>query len=245
VAIDDYSLQYVVSPILLTGGAAAVSGGTIPIMSITDSLAFGSLLGGGPGLASLNDAFAHYHPLPGAALEAYDLGEYPFASQITAANAIITKPLNISMMMVNPRRQAGDYANFPAVMQALKQTIDQHVLAGGTFTVLTPAYPFTNCVLRRFADASGADSKQGQWRWQWDFEMPLIALAQASAIAQNQNNLMGQLTNGQATANAAGQLSWSGVGPTSGNPGSTAAPSTVPASASSPTLGGNPGNLGT
>ena len=238
-----YTLTYVISPILLTGGiAATLAGGTMPIIQVTDALQFPSASQGGSSGFDLDGAFAHYHPMPGSSLENYDYGKYPFANQVTAANAAITEPLMISMMMTNPRRHGGDYNNFGPIMQALKATIDQHILAGGTFTVVTPAYPYTNALLKRLFDASSSDSKQGQWRWQWDFEVPLVSLQQAAQVAQNQNNLMSQMSSGQQiTPDTNGNVNWSGSANTTGNPGSTAAPTTVPSSQSSPVLGSGPG----
>lgn len=236
--------QYQTCPIFLTGGiAGGIDGGTLPIISLLNPGAFPSGITGlaGPNF-DLGDSFANFHANPGSSLQKYELGRYPFANQVTAANAIITEPLNISLTMIVVFQPGNsNVANRQSIMTSLKQTLDAHALAGGTYTVLTISYPYVNAILRDLVDASDATMEIPQWRYQWDFEIPLISIADAQNIAQNYNNLMGRVASGQVVQPGAdGSITWSGTQPTIGNPGSTAAPSVIPATQAAPTLGGTP-----
>jgi hypothetical protein len=235
---SQFELLFVVSPIFLVGGiATGVPGNQMPIISLTDSLNFSDLTTPGDSGFNLDDAFAHYHPLPGGSIQNYEFGEYPFANQVTAANAIITRPLNISLMMVCPERQPGDYSTKPAVMQALKQALSQHALAGGTYTVATPSCLYENCLLKDVRDASSSESHKGQWRWQWDFEQPLVTLQDAANVTQTYNARMGAMANGQVlTPNASGAITSTGtaqVGTGIGGAGVTSVPANQPSSTQS------------
>src|ERR1700680_1822169 len=89
-----FKLTYELSPIILTGGIANfMPGGMLPIIALTEPLNFiGGILSGGGDL-DLDDFFAHFVPLPGSGLVSQEFGEYPFANQAVAANAVIRKPL--------------------------------------------------------------------------------------------------------------------------------------------------------
>lgn len=222
--LDAYKISFEISPIILTGGIAQyVPGGMLPIISITEALNFtvGLLSGGGD--KSLDNYFAHFRPLPGGALIRQKIGKYPFANQAVAANAVIADPLNISMMMIVPARNAAGYATKLATMMALQATLAQHNNSGGTYTVATPSYIYTNCVMLNMVDSSSAVTKQAQSQWQLDFEVPLLTLGQA---AQAQNSLMNRISSGTAID---GQPAWSGLAPTVGQPASLATSSVVPA----------------
>ena len=232
-----FTLTYVVSPIFLTGGiAASLSGGTMPIIALTQGNNFTSLTSPA-GNVDLDDYFAHYAPLPGSSLIAQDIGTYPFANQQTAANAIITKPLAISMLMIAPARQPGDYFLKSAIMSGLRTSLNYHNLSGGTYTVVTPAFVYTDCIMTAFHDASDSETKQVQWRWQLDFQKPLVSLADAS-IAQSA--LYASIGAGQqVTPNAQGNLVPGGaLGPTVPGPSSAFSPSVVPSTASNPAPAG-------
>lgn len=222
---DAFRLSFEISPIILTGGIATnIPGGALPVVAITEALNFADgLLSGGSDL-DLDSFFAHFYPLPGSTLSEQKAGEYPFANQATAANAVIAQPLVISMRMICPAKEDAGYAFKLATMTALKSTIDQHNAMGGTYTIATPSYFYTNCIFLRLADTSAADSKQRQNTYQWDFRRPLLTLQDAQ---QAQNNLMSQLSAG---TQISGAPSWSGLSPTVGNPFSLAAPSVVPSS---------------
>lgn len=223
-----FRLSFEISPIILTGGIAQnIPGGMLPIVAITETLNFtAGLLSGGNDL-DLDSFFAHFYPLPGSTLGDQKAGEYPFANQAVAANAVITNPLIVSLRMICPAKEDSGYALKLATMTALQATIAQHNASGGTYTVATPSFFYTNCIFLRLTDTSAAESKQKQNAYQWDFRRPLLTLQDAQSA---QNNLMSQLTGGQQIN---GQPSYSGLAPTVGNPASLGAIGLIP-SANSP-----------
>lgn len=217
-----YQLSFQVSPIILTGGvASAIPGGMLPIISITEAVNFVGGLLSGASPTSLDDFFASYRPLPGSTLIDNQIGNYPFANQAVAANAIIAQPLTLSMLMTCPVRQQGGYATKLATMIALKATLTQHAASGGTYTVATPVCYYDNLILLRVTDVSGDQSKQAQMAFRWDFVQPLLTLAAADAA---QNSMMSKLTAGTQTDG-----SLSGTAPTIGSPPSLATMSVAPA----------------
>lgn len=240
---SDFQLSYQLSPIILTGGSAAsIPGGSLPIISLTQGADFDTgLLSGGSQLDP-DDFFAQFSPLPGLELVNWTVGEYPFANAAVAANAMISQALKFSMLMICPVRDPGGYAAKLSTITALKSSLDQHVGAGGTFTVATPSFIFTDCLLMNMRDASSGESKQVQTAWQWDFYKPLVTLEDAE---QAQNSLMSKISAGTAFNS---DPAWSGLEPTVGNPSSLASPSVVPAAsgpAGSGTQAANPRVAGT
>ena len=215
-----FKLTYELSPIILTGGIASfMPGGMLPIISITESLNFlGGILSGGGDL-DLDDFFAHFLPVPGSGLVSQQIGEYPFANQAVAANAVIRMPLTISLRMICPVKDAG-WSIKLATMTARKTTLDMHNASGGTYTVATPSFFYTNCVLLDLRDTSNESSRQPQNTYQWDFRQPLLTLQDA---VQAQNNLMSKITAGLPSGGA-----WSGLSPTVGTPPSLGAIGTLP-----------------
>jgi hypothetical protein len=217
-----WKLSFQLSPIILTGGIAQnVPGGMLPIISITEALNFTLGLLSGANDLDLDNFFANFEPLPGSRLASNQYGKYPFANQAVAANAVIQQPLTISLLMRIPVRQPLGYAAKLATMSALQQAITQHTQSGGTFTVATPSYIYTNCLLDDLRDVSSGQSKQPQTAFQWDFEQPLITLAQAQ---QAQNSMMSKISSGVQTDG-----SLSGLSPTIGSPSTLATPSISPA----------------
>ena len=189
--LASFKLSFVISPIILTGGVAgSLPGAAIPMLSLTQPTAFPTLLSPGDDL-DLDDFFAYFQPIQGTTLVDNAIGEYPFANQTVAANAIIAQPLTVSMLMICPVNEPNTYAQKFALMQALQATLAQHGNSGGTYTVLTPSFVYTNCILTRMADVSSGDSHQPQYEWQLDFKKPLVTLQDA---AQAQNNLMGKIS---------------------------------------------------
>jgi hypothetical protein len=190
-----FRLAFEVSPIILTNGIASMMGGMLPMISITEGLNFavGILSGGNVGLDSF---FANFQPLPGSSLIEQQVGNYPFANQNVAANATIAQPLTISMLMICPVRQRGGYFTKTAIMSTLQKTLALHNNSGGTYTIATPSYFYTDCLMTGFRDASSGDPKQPQDRWRIDFVQPLVTLQQASQV---QNSLMNKLTSGMPT----------------------------------------------
>lgn len=231
-----FKLQFQINPIFLTGGlAGSVPGGMLPVTAYTQGVSFSSLTVGGEDI-NLDNAFASFVPVAGSTLISNQIGTYPFANQATAANAVITTPLAISLVMLCPARNPGDYSAKMAVISALKATLDQHIMAGGTFAVATPAFLYTDCLLVGLRDTSGGESNQPQFRWQWDFQKPLISLQEAQ---QKQNNLMSKLGpfGTKVTPDASGQITWSNPQVAVGNPGSGVAPSVIPSTTANPALG--------
>lgn len=218
-----YRLAFQLSPIIFTGGIASfMPGGGIPIVAITEALNFlDGILGGGADV-DLDNFFANFEPLPGSTLASNSFGKYPFANQAVAANARIAQPLKISMRMICPARGDAGYALKLATMTALKTAIAAHDASGGTYTVATPSYFYTNCVLLDFTDTSDARSAQAQNAYQFDFEQPLLTLQDA---LQAQNNLMSQISGGLPIS---GTPAWSGLAPSVGNPASLATIGTQP-----------------
>ena len=194
-----FRLGFEISPIIFTGGIASlIPGGLLPVVAITQALSFaeGLLSGDTSGLDSLDDFFAHYKPLPGSTLIENEIGHYPFASQQMAANAIVTQPLTISMLMMCPARSSGGMLTKLATLTALQAAYAQHNTQGGTYTIATPAMIYTNCVMTRMFDVTGGETKQVQSAYQLDFEQPLITLAEATAA---QNSVMSKLSGGLPT----------------------------------------------
>ena len=170
-----FSTAYEVAPIWLQGGIAQALGGYAPINAIL------------PGLNN-NQFIANYKPLAGSTLAKWQIAEYPFANFATAANAVIQQPLDISMMMICPAQNEGGYIIKQAIFTALQALIQNHISAGGTFVVITPAYTYLNCLLTTIRDISNPSDKQVQFIYQWDFTQPLIT-------ASASQNLLGTLMN--------------------------------------------------
>lgn len=218
-----WSLSYEISPIVFCGGiAAGLPGGVMPIISITESANFPAGIAGSGGTLNLSDYFAHFLPLPGGTLGDNLVGNYPFANQSVAGNAIIRQPRVISLLMVCPARDG--YADAQARMMALISAFDQHDALGGTYTVVTPKYPYLNLVHLRTVDVSTSQTKQAQNSYQIDWYQPLLTLEAAQAA---QSSLMSKLSSG---APIQGQPSYSGAAASVGQPSSLAGAS-VPAGA--------------
>ena len=228
----NFKLWYQLSPIVLVGGiAAGVPGGGLPIISLTQSQDFDLGILGSSGEIDLDAYFAQYEPAAGGTLEDYQFGKYPFANQSVAANAVVQQPLAVSLLMLCPVNGSYSFDDHQAIMTALQSSLAQHAALGGTYTVATPKFIYTNCLLARLSDISDGRTKQPQFLWQWDFERPLITLAQAQ---QAQNALLAKMSSG---TQMLGQPSLSGGSPVVGQPYSLATPPTVPAAQSSPAAG--------
>lgn len=217
-----FRLGFEISPIILTGGIASlIPGGMLPIVAVTEAASLLSQVLRGDISLSLDKFFAHYVPMPGTTLANNVVGNYPFANQVVAANAVIKQPKNVSLRMHCPVKRAGGYTVKALTMMALTETLDAHVARGGTFIVATPSQIFTNCLLLQLRDISGGESKQAQSTWQWDFQQPLLALSQAEQV---QNTLMQKISSGVPTG---ATPSWSGALTSVGSTLSGAAASVV------------------
>jgi hypothetical protein len=205
-ARNAYQLAFEISPIVLVEGIASnIPGGLMPIVFLTEAANFTDSLLNGNVPDNLDRYFAHWKPLPGTTLIQNAIATYPFANQAVAANAVIRQPLTISMLMNCPVQQAGGYAAKLATVTVLQGALQQHINAGGTFTIATPACMLPNCILLNMRDVSGGESKQPQHTFQFDFIQPLITL---NTAAQVYNNLMSRINAGLPTGQTP---TWSGV----------------------------------
>lgn len=221
-----WKIAFQLSPIVLTGGIATDQGGALPIISLTEGVAsvLNELLGSGSDF-SLDNFFANYQPLPGATLISNQVATYPFANQAIAANAIIAQPLNVSMKMTCPAR--GNLLGFGmgaklSTMISLQNSLAQHNALGGTYSIITPSYIYSYCIMTGMRDISGGESKQSQYDWQLDFLQPLVSL---DSVQSALNGLMQKLTNGTPIS---GTPTWTSAGLPIGNPTSLLTSSLVP-----------------
>lgn len=236
-ALSDYQLSYQVSPIILVGG---IAGAGLPIVSLLNSQSYpqGILSSATP--QQIADYFGQFRPLPGHTLMDLEVATYPLANQVTAANAVITNPLRISLEMIVPATGVITLANKLTILTNLKGKLDDHTAQGGWYNVATPSFVYTGCLLTTLVDASDEEEgAQVQVRWIWNFMQPLLTEAAAQAA---QNQAMAKLSNQtQNTGDPPGsQPITTGIG----QPSSGIAPLVVPAATnpagSNVTLGGMP-----
>ena len=230
-----FELAFQLSPVVLVGGLANdIPGQMLPVMALTQPLEFIDGLFSGGSDVGAGSFFANFHPMAGATLFDYAVGEYPFANQSVAANSVIARPTVLSLLMTCPARGFFGYAVKLMTMTALVAALQQHIQLGGTFTIMTPSRIFTNGLLLALRDVSGGESKQAQNVWQWEFRFPLLTLNQAQQV---QNSLMSKLGSG---TQVSGQPGWAGTDAPSSTPNSLAAPSAIPAAANTPAAGAAP-----
>jgi hypothetical protein len=204
--LEVFKLGYEISPVILVNGvAASIPGQMLPIVALTEAANFTEGLLGGNIETSLDKYFAHWKPLSGTTLIDNEIANVPFANQATAANAVIAKPLVISMMMICPVQTEGGFTSKLATMTVLRQTLAYHNANGGTYTIATPSQIYTNCLLTKVSDISGGTSAQAQHTWQFDFIQPLVTI---DAAQQVYNSLMNKIANGYDTGTTP---AWSGL----------------------------------
>jgi hypothetical protein len=225
-----FKLAFQLSPIMFVDGIATnIPGSVLPLIAITEAAHFVSGLLSGAENIELDDFFANFWPIPGGSLVSYEAATYPLANQAVAGNAIISNGNTLSMLMHCPAKDRLGYATKLVTMIALQQVISQHAALGGTYTILTPSYFYTNAILTNLRDVSDGKSNQPQNAYQWDFYLPLITVQQAQ---QAQNSLMAKLSSGTQTDG-----SWSGLSSTVASPNSLATPSVIPSASSLPATG--------
>jgi hypothetical protein len=203
-----YDLAFQVSPIILVGGIAANTlGGMLPIIALGGQ-ALGALQGALSSGINTDAFFARYVPIPGSTLINQAVATYPFANQATAANATIQQPLSISLRMIAPVKDTAGYLTKLAIWTSLQNSLVAHNAAGGSYTIATPWFVYTNCLLQSITDTTGGDGKQQQIMAQWDFVQPLTTQMQASSAY---NSLMSKLSSGApvAPATTPGTSIWS------------------------------------
>jgi hypothetical protein len=199
-----FQLGFEISPVILSGGIAANFGGMLPIIALTETANFVDNLISGSGL-SLDQFLCHWRPMPGWEMISSEIGEYPFANQTVAANAMIRNATNMSFTMDCPVKESGGYLTKLITFTALQTTLLAHEALGGMYILASPTAIVPNCVLLRMFDAGNQESKQVQTRWQFDFRKPLLT---AEDAANAQNALMTQLSGGGAVTS---NQSWTGV----------------------------------
>lgn len=192
-----YQLGFEISPIILTGGIANLFGGYLPIIAITEgpNAVLNTLSGNSP--TNLDNFFAHFTPMPGSTLLNYNIGQYPFANQIVAANAIIAEPLSISLRMSIPVNKRGGHSAKLATMIILQALLKQHAEQGGTYIIVTPAAFYLGCILTKLVDTSSDANPIPQNTWQFDFIQPLVTMQQAQGAF---STLMDKVSNGLFTS---------------------------------------------
>lgn len=243
--ISYWKLNYQISPIILNQGIAAnIPGGRAPIISYTEARNYDiGILSSGNVDIPLDRFFANFQVISGGTMIEQQVGMYPFANQVVAANAVISQPLKVSLLMVCPVQKAGGYADKTSVMTGLQSTLKQHNASGGWYTVQTPSFVYANALLLSLTDVSNSDSKQVQTAWRWDFIQPLLTQEQAT---QAYNSTMSKIANGTKTDGAT-----SGGASLLNFPASASMPSIIPAGsgasggsiAQAPTLPGMSGPL--
>lgn len=233
-----FKLAFQLSPIMLTGGMANnMPQSTLPIIALTEAASFvQGLLSGGENI-ELDNFFAHFQPMPGSSLIDNQIGQYPFANQAVAGNAIIAMPLKLSMLMVIPAKGIVGYAVKLATMMSLQAALNLHNSQGGTYTVITPVYFYTNGILTGMRDVSNPASKQPQNAWQLDFEFPLLTLNQLDSV---QGSLMSKISNG---SNVGASPAWSNTGVAVGDVNNLASPGLLNVSSGLPGAGTAPASL--
>jgi hypothetical protein len=199
-----FQLGFEISPVILSGGVTAAMGGMLPIIALTETANFVNSLLGGSSL-SLDQFLCHWKPMPGWEMISYEIGEYPFANQTVAANAMIKNATNMSFTMDCPVKDSGGYLTKLITFTALQATLLAHAALGGTYILASPTAIVPNCVLLRMSDQGNQESKQVQTRWQFDFRKPLLTINDAQNA---QNALMSQISGGGAVTS---NQTWTGI----------------------------------
>ncbi|VWB07073.1 hypothetical protein [Burkholderia lata] len=200
-----YDLAYQQSPIILAGGSfASALGGMAPVFTV-----LGSLINDVTG--SDTAPTVKFVPVPGATVINNTAATYPFANRNVAGNAVIRNPKNVSLLMIAPVNSTGGYLLKQALFMALQSTFEAHTAAGGTFHVLTPSYPFFDCIMTGMTDVTAGEGYQQQIQWQIDFIQPLVTLQSAQTAF---NGMLSMISGGQQLTTS----SWSQAAQVAGTP---------------------------
>lgn len=200
-----YDLAYQTSPIILNGGVFASSiGGMAPILTVLGSL--------------INDVTGSdiaptvkFVPIPGATAISNTAATYSFANRFVAGNAVIRNPKNVSLLMIAPVNSTGGYLLKQALFMAMQSTFEAHTAAGGTYHVMTPSYPYFDCIMTGMTDVTTGEGFQQQTQWQIDFVQPLVTQQQAQTAF---NGLLSMVSGGQQLTTS----SWSDAASVAGTP---------------------------
>jgi hypothetical protein len=183
-----YDLAYQTSPIILAGGSFASSlGGMAPLLTV-----LGSLINDVTG--SDTAPTVKFVPLPGATAISNTAATYPFANRFVAGNAVIRNPKNVSLLMIAPVNSTGGYLLKQALFMTLQSTFEAHTAAGGTYHVMTPSYPYFDCIMTGMTDVTTGEGYQQQIQWQIDFIQPLVTQQQAQTAF---NGMLSMISGGQ------------------------------------------------
>lgn len=177
----------------------------MPIAVLTEGLSIANGLLHGDIRARSMAAFT---PIAGTTLVQQDICNLNFYNQVTAANATVRKPNRVVMQMIRPAStEDGGYTTKGMTFTALKMALDMHNQYGGCYTVMTPSFIYTRCLMRSFIDTSGfsEQNKQVQHTWQIEFEQPL------SSVEQTVKTLANVLDKFDKGMPSDGPLSWSGI----------------------------------
>lgn len=187
-ARNAYDATFQTSPIILSGGLFSSALGGVMALSGLVSTVVNSVTG--------SDALptVRYVPLPGATVISNTVATYPFANRNVAGNAVIRNPKNVSLLMIAPVNSVGGYLLKMATFMALQSTFEAHTAAGGTFHVLTPSYPYFDCLMTSMTDVTSGEGHQQQIQWQIDFFQPLVTQQQAQTAW---NGMMSMISGGQ------------------------------------------------
>lgn len=153
-------------------------------------------------------SMAAFTPMAGTTLVQQDICNLNFYNQVTAANATVRKPNRVVMQMIRPAStEDGGYTTKGMTFTALKMALDMHNQYGGCYTVMTPSFIYTRCLMRSFIDTSSfsEQNKQVQHTWQIEFEQPL------SSVEQTVKTLASVLDKFDKGMPSDGPLSWSGI----------------------------------
>jgi hypothetical protein len=183
-----YDLAYQTSPIILNGGVfASALGGMAPLLTV-----FGSLINDVTG--SDTGPTVRFVPIPGGTAISNTAATYPFANRFVAGNAVIRNPKNISLLMIAPVNSTGGYLLKQALFMALQSTFESHTASGGTYHVMTPSYPYFDCIMTGMTDVTTGEGYQQQIMWQIDFVQPLVTQQQAQTAF---NGALSMISGGQ------------------------------------------------
>jgi hypothetical protein len=200
-----YDASFQISPIILSGGLFSSALGGVMTLSGLVSTVINDVTG--------SDVLptVRYVPLPGATVINNTVATYPFANQAVAGNAVIRNPKNVSLLMIAPVNSVGGYLLKMATFMALQSTFEAHTAAGGTFHVLTPSYPYFDCLMTTMTDVTSGEGHQQQIQWQIDFVQPLVTQQQAQTAW---NGMMSKISGGQQITSS----SWNAAAATAGTP---------------------------
>ncbi|HBJ6377136.1 TPA: hypothetical protein LC260_003158 [Salmonella enterica subsp. enterica serovar Eastbourne] len=209
-----YKLGFEISPVILCDGVAqSIPGGMLPIVALTQSASYVSgLMGGAIELTDLDKYFCHWRAAPGGTMVDYDIGRYPFANQAVAANALLSQPLRIPMLMDAPVNENTGAMTKLVTLSSLQAVLQAHASLGGTFIVATPGIIYSNCILRTVRDVTGSNDTLPQRQWLWDFEQPLLS---ETGAEQAINSYLNKIDNGDKATESAWTSTISAIGNTS------------------------------